>query len=194
MKGFKHTAFAFISLAYKNIQEMFPDHNPILHHTAESARPGDSVFHDGICTVEDALTLLEKYLDNGSEWFVASSSRKDGRFTIEMPFNIGKVSNSPPLPQEEYLIVRDHYGLMPSGKTQATLEETEKITIILTPERKNPDDEIKYVLASIYPGEPGPEGNWDGLKEGNTIRGEELIKRGITRVKQIPNADVSKHL
>lgn len=183
--GFKHTAYSFLSQAYENLKSLYPDFNPLQYHTTDKARPGDSVFNDNIRTVEDVFALLEKHLDKGSEWFVSPGKKKEACFTIEMPFVVGKESFSPPLAEEEYTIIRDHGGLMPSGKTETSLKETTKLTLILTLERDSKSGEGLYALASIYPGDLDPDGNWDNLKEGDSVRGEELLKRGIIRVKEI---------
>jgi len=182
--SFQQTAYSFITTAYQNLHDVHPGFNPMQHHTTKAARPGDSFFIEKLQTVQDVLALLNEYIDNGSEWYAEPGKKQEVYFIIDMPIIIGTTIMSPPLPGEQYVVIKDHGGLIPSGKTQVSMVETTKLSCILTLERLKNETSC-YALASVYPGEPDPSGSWEGLKEGDSISGEELLKRGISRVKQI---------
>ena len=71
--------------------------------------------------------------------------------------------------------------LQPKGDGEITRTKTNRFTICLTWE-DIPGQGRDLALASVYPGAPDAPWNMDGLTEGQTISGQELLDRGCTRV------------
>lgn len=97
---------------------------------------------------------------------------------------IGWSSDSKPIRGKKYFIAEDHgcrQAFTTNKEDVDILEaETDIITFVISPEFKK---RFMYVMASIHPGYPDPISNWEGLKVGDIVSGEELFERNIVRVK-----------
>jgi len=177
----------FIAAAHETLKQIAPNHDPLRGHTIGTATAGSSVFDNDI---KDMDTLSDKMVSWANAKVILDLDVGPGKagaicisYTLVEDLTIGYASESSPLPDEEYTIKRDHGDLIPSGKVCVTTKRTGALTFVLTPERVG--TELEYALASVYPGFPDKQGDWTDLKEGDVVRGVELIRRGISRVKNI---------
>ena len=163
--------------AFDNLKAIAPAHNPFAGHLSgdEATKSRFSCEDAGIGTIADLLGQAEL------------SEVQEGRGAILFTFDNGwsgdcgeTVTNSP-IPTANYTMQMVHGMLQPSGYGIIRRRKTKQFTICLTWE-DIPGVGKDLALASVYPGAPDAPWNMDGLIEGQTISGQELINRGCVRV------------
>lgn len=98
-------------------------------------------------------------------------------FTIHTGETVGINKESRLQPEGEYTLRMEHGWLQPVGPAEEVEEPTPYISFIFTYEGES----TGWVLASAHPGLPDPPVNREGLEEGQTFKGSDLLARGFVR-------------
>lgn len=163
--------------AFDNLKAIAPAHNPFAGHLAcDSDTKSRFSFEDaGIGTIADLLgqaDLVDVQEGHGALLFI---------FDNGWSGDCGETVTNSPIPTANYTMQMVHGMLQPRGESIIMRQQTKRFTICLTWE-DIPGQGRDLALASVYPGEPDAPWNMDGLTEGQTISGQELLDRGCTRV------------
>lgn len=142
-------------------------HNPN-NHVQDMARPGDSVFFEQIKDMDDIYNLIS--IAKSVELVVGEGGGVC--FVFDCPTDIGDY---------KWLETFDNgTALVPVGEALERTVHTSFFTVVLTPEKVGAD--MRYALASIYPGWPCKPANREGLTVGMKLTADEVDKRNL-RVK-----------
>jgi len=150
--------------------EWLKNFNPLSGHTPETRVPGSSFFQNDL-TVEDILGLLDL------DFEVKEQAGHKGARCFVFHTGIFASVEADPVPR---VVLRKIHGCL-QGALVYNYVTTDAITIVITPE-----EDGQFALASIFPGLPDPDPDFEGLEEGALMSVEEAERRGI-RVK-IPGA------
>ena len=169
--------FALISKAHGNLLKIAPSHDPFQGHLSgdEDTKSRFAFSQAGIGTIADLLgqaELLEVQEGHGALLFI---------FDNGWSGEVGETVTNLPIAERQYVMENIHGMLQPKGEGALTRIPTKRFTVCLTWE-DIPGQGRDLALASVYPGQPDAQWNMDGLTEGQTISGQELLDRGCTRV------------
>lgn len=172
--------FELIISAALNVQKLMPGYTPWRGHLKNDDRSKSRFDIVEIANINslrphlaDMLGAAHFEFKNGNEpESLVIIAHNDARFGVAVTNAI--------IPDEEYTMTFIHGSLQAVGHGKFSESPTGDITFALTKE-KFPFGNYDFVLASMYPGLPDPGYNADGLTEGQTITGAELLERGWTR-------------
>lgn len=151
-------------------------HNPN-NHVQGVARSGDSVFFEQIKDMDDIYNLIS--IAKSVELVVGEGGGVC--FVFDCPTDIGDYKWLETFDNGTgYEIQEVHGSLVPVGEALERTVHTSFFTVVLTPEKVGAD--VRYALASIYPGWPCKPANREGLSVGMKLTADEVDKRNL-RVK-----------
>lgn len=152
-----------------------PSRDPLKGRTVFSHGGKSSYFYD-IRNVDDLMTLVEfsnlKIVKPGVDRTVALVFE-----TVPYEY-IGMSVRDCAVKGHEYRIELVDGLLQPAGPVGTKRKDEWSFTLVLTP-RKGKDGIEKYVLTDAFPGKPDEMPLPDGLKEGDVIKGSEVMKRRL---------------
>ena len=167
---------AMVNKANDNLLVIAPHHDPFAGHLSGD-EPTKSRFlfpQAGIGTICDLLS--ESRIESVEEGHGGAIL-----LVFEAGHEIGEVVTNSPRPDGIYVMEKVHGMIQPTGEGDIIRGGTKIFTVCLTLE-EIPGVGKDFALASVYPGRPDPAWSMDGLTEGQTISGKDLIDRGCIRV------------
>ena len=169
-----------IVAALVKLSIVFPEHCPWKGHLKGDAREKSRFFISEIPTILSFKSHLADMLGTSELKNVYKGNGDAVILIFDAHSKVGLESKNLIVADKSYNIEKIHGSLQARGEGELTISDTTMFTVVLTPERMK-DGSTDYVLASIYPGEPDPIANWEGLSEGDVVAGSDLIARQIIR-------------
>ena len=163
-----------------NVQKLIPGYTPWRGHLRTDERSKSRFDIVEITNINALRPHLADMLGAATIEFREGNEPESCVIIAHNNARFGIATQNKILPENDYVLKEIHGCLQAVGHGKFSESPTGDITFALTKEVfKN--GERDYVLASMYPGLPDPGYNADGLTEGQTISGAELLERGWTR-------------
>lgn len=172
--------FELIISAALNVQKLIPGYTPWRGHLKNDDKSKSRFDIVEIVNINALRPHLADMVGAAKVEFLNGHEPESLVIILHNDARFGVTTANTIVPENDYVLKQIHGSLQAVGHGQFSESPTGDITVALTKE-KFPDGNCDYVLASMYPGLPDPGYNVDGLTEGQTISGAELLQRGWTR-------------